>query len=81
MIGNMVEVGVPFNLGHYKYSNGDVYEGTFEDGRKQGSSSVYTWADKSVFEGVFRDDKMWEGTYTDSADRIPRKVIGGVIQQ
>ena len=65
--------------GTYKFSNGDIFEGDFEEGRKHGPNCVYTWADRSIFQGSFLNDKMWEGIYTDCSDRLPRKVVSGNV--
>ena len=42
--------------GTIEYSNGDVYEGTFASGVKEGTG-VYTFADGSVYSGSFSGDK------------------------
>jgi hypothetical protein len=46
------------------YSNGDTYEGEWEDCRKNGEGT-YTWADGSVYKGTWRNDEQTGyGVYT-----------------
>lgn len=37
-------------LGLYIFVNGDVYEGQFENGNRQGEGT-YTWTDQSYYRG------------------------------
>ena len=38
------------------YDNGDFYEGSFKENRKDGKGK-YVWADGDVYEGIYVDDK------------------------
>ena len=60
-------------------SNGDRYEGQFVEGKKHGPNSFYTWRDGSTFRGSFDNDAMWEGTFVDLVDNIPRTVVKGQV--
>lgn len=45
------------------FANGDEYQGNFEGGNRQGQG-IYTWADKSYYEGEWFSDRMnGKGTY------------------
>jgi DNA polymerase III epsilon subunit family exonuclease len=47
-----------------EFSNGDVYNGEFEDGQRNGQGT-YTYANGDVYVGEFEDDQRnGEGTYT-----------------
>jgi hypothetical protein len=39
-----------------KYKNGEVYEGSFLNGKKNGFG-CYRWKDQSVYEGWYANDK------------------------
>lgn len=45
------------STGVFKWSNGDKYEGTFEDGKKEGKG-VFYFANGDKYEGEFKSDKM-----------------------
>lgn len=44
-------------LGLYIFANGDIYEGEFENGNRQGQGK-YTWTDQSYYQGEWLTDKM-----------------------
>lgn len=46
-----------FKKGREQNSKGEVYEGEFWDGKKQGYGK-YCWADKSVYEGNFHNNAL-----------------------
>lgn len=45
------------NVGLYLFANGDVYEGHFVNGNRQGPG-IYTWIDKSYYNGEWENDRM-----------------------
>lgn len=49
-----------------KYKNGDVYEGTFKQGKKHGNDCVYLFkTTERVYKGNFENDKIQgQGTMT-----------------
>lgn len=54
------------NLGLYIFANGDIYEGEFENGNRQGQG-CYTWTDQSYYKGEWLADKMnGKGIYANS---------------
>ena len=55
-----------FFLGYYVFANGDIYEGEFQNGNRQGQGK-YTWTDNSFYEGEWLCDKMnGKGVYANS---------------
>ena len=53
-------------LGLYIFANGDIYEGEFENGNRQGQGT-YTWTDQSYYKGEWLADKMnGKGIYANS---------------
>lgn len=46
----MVQVLLINNVGLYLFANGDVYDGHFINGNRQGPG-IYTWVDKSYYNG------------------------------
>jgi hypothetical protein len=67
------------NAGMYTYKNGDKYEGPFFEGKKHGPNSVYTWVDGTTFRGLFQNDSMYDGIFTDANDGVARTVSRGNI--
>lgn len=62
----MVQVNSSFYLGLYLFANGDVYEGHFVNGNRQGPG-IYTWVDKSYYNGEWENDRMnGKGVYANS---------------
>ncbi len=53
--------GVYHGKGKHTNLNGDIYEGPFEQGVKQGKDAAVTFRDGRYFLGFFRADKMQEG--------------------
>ena len=52
--------------GLYVFANGDIYEGEFQNGNRQGKGS-YTWTDNSFYRGEWLADKMnGRGIYSNS---------------
>lgn len=45
-----VQVFIVFTIGLYLFANGDVYDGHFINGNRQGPG-IYTWVDKSYYNG------------------------------
>jgi len=45
-----------------EYENGEIYDGFMVDGLKEGEGT-YTYANKDVFIGVWRDDQKHMGRY------------------
>lgn len=45
------------NLGKYRFTNGDIYEGNFSNGNREGEGT-YTWTDDSYYRGEWLSDKM-----------------------
>ncbi len=68
----------PCGNGVMKYPNGDVYEGDWKDGLRDGSG-VLRLADGGCYEGEFSDDEMsGEGTYTyPNGDVYEGEFVGG----
>ena len=49
--------------GRYVYSNGDYYEGAFENDIRAGVG-LYVWSNGETYEGEFKNNTMWGlGTY------------------
>jgi len=48
---------VESNFRKHIYPDGGVYEGDYEDDKKNGKGK-YTWSDGGVYEGDYKDDKM-----------------------
>ena len=47
--------------GLYRWSNGDIYDGEFKDGKCNGFGKIYWSKDGSWFEGEFKDDQPYKG--------------------
>ncbi|HEY6599017.1 MAG TPA: hypothetical protein VIZ30_06885, partial [Pseudomonadales bacterium] len=48
---------------HIELPNGDVYDGEFQNGKRNGRGT-FTWADGNRYVGEYRDDEMQgKGTY------------------
>ena len=45
------------NVGKYRFTNGDIYEGNFKNGNREGEG-IYTWTDNSYYKGEWLNDKM-----------------------
>lgn len=58
--------------GTYKYSNGDVYKGSFLKGCKYGAGVITSPSGKYVMSGIFEKDKWVEGTkqYSDGTPSL-----------
>ena len=55
-----------FYVGHYIFANGDIYEGEFCNGNRQGEGT-YTWIDQSYYRGQWMADKMnGKGVYANA---------------
>lgn len=53
-------------VGLYVFANGDIYEGEFENGNRQGEGA-YTWTDQSYYRGEWLADKMdGKGVYANA---------------
>jgi hypothetical protein len=62
----MEQVCIYINIGLYIFANGDIYEGEFENGNRQGQGT-YTWTDQSYYKGEWLADKMnGKGVYANS---------------
>lgn len=58
------------------YSNGDMYKGTFVNGKRSGNGK-YTWANKAVYRGKWEKDKMnGTGTYYYEPTSRGKKLTG-----
>ena len=53
--GELDFTGKMHGKGVFKYTNGDRYEGGYNEGVKQGKG-VFTWADGNVYEGDYEND-------------------------
>ena len=51
-----IRIPLPDGFGAMRYSNGDVYIGTFKDGMRKGSGSLFANGEK--LEGVWEDDVL-----------------------
>jgi hypothetical protein len=61
-------------------SNGDKFAGTV-DGKGNLKKGAYTYADDgSVFDGEFKDNKAWNGTYTEANGRVSRIQDGETVE-
>lgn len=59
---------VPHGKGTARFDKGDICVGTFENGRIEGDSIVYTVSNGDTFVGSFRDNEFYEGRYTSKKD-------------
>lgn len=55
--------------GKHCYLNGDVYEGTWHDGKRVGRGRL-TFGKGGAFVGTFKDDEAFEGKLTDKSDNV-----------
>jgi len=68
--------------GKFYYLNGDRYEGPWVKDKREGRGRLYFY-DGGEFEGVFKDDEIFDGKYKDKYDNlfINDAKKGGIFQR
>lgn len=59
---------MPHGKGAAHFDKGDICVGTFENGKIEGDSIVYTVSNGDTFVGSFRNNEFYEGRYTSKKD-------------
>ena len=63
--------------GKYTYSNGQIYEGNYKDGVKEGLGKLI-YPNNKIYEGEFKNGKpQGEGTIIDNGKKIDIEYIDG----
>ena len=62
--GEVNDKNVPHGKGVAKFDNGDIYEGSFDNGVLTADTAVYTYKNGDKYRGSFKNDYFVEGRYT-----------------